>query len=241
MLTDDELQDLADDIKANGLLYPIMLDAEGRLLDGRNRLAACTIADIEPRFDVYDGDAATYALSVNIARRHLTKGQIAMVAAKAGRVHKMNTRSMAKDAKVSLGRIGQANTVIDHASDLVELVLAGTTSLNEAYQQAQQRKQAAEGDTAKMERLRQTHPDLADLVVEERMSLTEAEAAGRERDDQHRRNIDAAKRESECIVSNFETSVSTIFLGVKAGAGPLITKKQIARMRDILDSLEAAL
>ena len=50
MLAGDELEELAADIKARGLLQPIVLDAEGRILDGRNRLAACKIAGVEPNF-----------------------------------------------------------------------------------------------------------------------------------------------------------------------------------------------
>jgi ParB-like chromosome segregation protein Spo0J len=34
MLAGDELEELAADIKARGLLQPIVLDAEGRVLDG---------------------------------------------------------------------------------------------------------------------------------------------------------------------------------------------------------------
>jgi ParB-like chromosome segregation protein Spo0J len=33
-----ELQELSDDIKQNKLQHPIVRDAEGRVLDGRNRL-----------------------------------------------------------------------------------------------------------------------------------------------------------------------------------------------------------
>jgi len=57
MLADDELDELAADIKARGLLQPIVLDAEGRVLDGRNRLAACKKAGVKPDFITYaDGD-----------------------------------------------------------------------------------------------------------------------------------------------------------------------------------------
>jgi hypothetical protein len=53
----------------------------------RNRYAACQLAGVEPVFTTYDGDdPAGAALAVNIAYRHLTKGQQAMIAARALRV-----------------------------------------------------------------------------------------------------------------------------------------------------------
>jgi ParB-like chromosome segregation protein Spo0J len=51
MMSDDELADLAEDIKANGRIHPIVLDADGVLIDGRNRLRACELAAIEPEFE----------------------------------------------------------------------------------------------------------------------------------------------------------------------------------------------
>lgn len=44
-----ELRELATDILANGLLNPIVLAGE-TVLDGRNRLLACKIASVEPKF-----------------------------------------------------------------------------------------------------------------------------------------------------------------------------------------------
>jgi ParB-like chromosome segregation protein Spo0J len=46
---EDELQDLTDDIRAHGLLNPIVL-FEGMILDGRNRAAACERAGVAPRY-----------------------------------------------------------------------------------------------------------------------------------------------------------------------------------------------
>src|SRR5262245_14416292 len=81
-LADDELQALADDIKATGLNEPIVLDAEGQVVDGRNRLAACELAGVEPRFtSLGERDPVAYILSANIHRRHLTKSQQAMAIA----------------------------------------------------------------------------------------------------------------------------------------------------------------
>jgi hypothetical protein len=56
MITGDEWADFVADIKANGLVEPCVLDKEGTLIDGRNRLKACDVAGVEPRFVTYDGD-----------------------------------------------------------------------------------------------------------------------------------------------------------------------------------------
>jgi len=81
MISEEELQKLADDIKANGLLEPVVL-YHGEVLDGRNRLAACRLAGIEPRFTHVDElpSLVSYVRSKNLHRRHLTVGQKAVIA-----------------------------------------------------------------------------------------------------------------------------------------------------------------
>src|SRR5258708_25919801 len=97
MLTEDELADMAADIKERGLLHPIVLDHEGGILDGRNRYAACKLAGYEPLFETYTrDDPAGYALAVNIARRHLTKGQQAAVIAKSSVEYHSDTHGPSK-------------------------------------------------------------------------------------------------------------------------------------------------
>src|SRR5262245_14402809 len=84
MLSDDELRDLADDIAANGLLHPITLDDQGRIVDGSNRDAACRLKGITPDYVTLNGhEPVAFILSQNIARRHLTKGQQALIVARA--------------------------------------------------------------------------------------------------------------------------------------------------------------
>ena len=76
---DDELQDLTDDIRAHGLIAPIVL-FEGMILDGRNRATACERAGIAPRYVSFEGgreDALILVVSHNLKRRHLTKQAIA--------------------------------------------------------------------------------------------------------------------------------------------------------------------
>jgi hypothetical protein len=177
MLTDDELAELADDIKQRGLLQPIVLDTEGRILDGRNRLAACQLAAIEPEFTTFDGDDPDgYALAVNIQRRNLTKGQIAMVAAQA--VFVTNTglgreerEKLASRCGVSAARLAYALVVLEYAPDLVDSVIAGSPGLDAAYKTAAERKEAAEAIERQLTKLRAADADLAEAVTEERMTL----------------------------------------------------------------------
>jgi len=177
MLADDELAELAADIGERGLLQPIVLDAEGQVLDGRNRLAACKIAKIEPAFTTYNGnDPEGYAIAVNVERRSLSQGQKAIIIARANKRYRRNTFS-----EVSKQRVSHARTVLEYAPDLVDAVVSGARSLDEAYKIAQQRKQAAESTEAQMTKLRSAVPDLADQVVEERLSLSEAIAAWQQR------------------------------------------------------------
>src|SRR6266851_4167433 len=41
--------------KADGLLHPVVLDAQGMLIDGRNRLEACRRAGVDPDFTALNG------------------------------------------------------------------------------------------------------------------------------------------------------------------------------------------
>jgi len=77
-------EELAADIKKNGLREPILCDAGGRILDGRNRYRACVKAGVKPRFVTWKGEGALpeLALSLNLRRRHLDESQRALVAAR---------------------------------------------------------------------------------------------------------------------------------------------------------------
>ena len=78
----EDIASMAEDIAANGQRDPIVLDALGRLIDGRNRLAACKQVGVEPAFRTEDlsdeDDIEDYILSVNVEKRSLSSGQKAM-------------------------------------------------------------------------------------------------------------------------------------------------------------------
>lgn len=85
MMGEAELRELAEDIRANGLLERIVLH-DGQILDGRNRLAACRIADVEPLYENPNGaitSPVAYVLSKNLHRRQLTVSQRAAIGAEA--------------------------------------------------------------------------------------------------------------------------------------------------------------
>jgi len=69
------------DIRLHGLRNDIVL-YEGKVLDGRNRLAACKIAKVEPRFVEWSGTGSPteWVISENLVRRHLSASQRAVIA-----------------------------------------------------------------------------------------------------------------------------------------------------------------
>lgn len=106
MLSQNELQGLAEDIKENGLQQPIVIQGDV-LLDGRNRLEACKIVGVEPEFKEFGGENVfEFIIGANLHRRHLNESQRAMIAARLA-----NMRSGARTDRpnpnldeVSLGR-----------------------------------------------------------------------------------------------------------------------------------------
>src|SRR5262252_1214738 len=76
------LENLATDIKNNGLHFPITL-YEGKILGGRTRYKACEIAEVKAHFKEFNGtylEAFEFARAANIQRRDLTASQRAAIA-----------------------------------------------------------------------------------------------------------------------------------------------------------------
>jgi hypothetical protein len=187
MLASDELAELASDIKANGLIHPIVVK-DGELIDGRNRREACRIAGIKPAtFELNGADPVAYILSSNINRRHMTKGQRAMAVAmiypegKPGERTDLHSATSSKIEEVGAGYISMARTVLKWAPELASQVLAGAAVLDKAYSIATDRKTAEEVPQKRLDALRAQDPDLADKVVEQALSLDNAEGASKDR------------------------------------------------------------
>jgi hypothetical protein len=150
MMPEDELAELAEDIKANGLIHPIILDADGLVLDGRNRLRACEIAKVEPRFErLDDRNPRDFITSVNLNRRNLSNGQKAMAYAilhpepeKGGRG---KLSSLGESLGISRGAaqnlLSEARKILKHSEDLAQDVLHRGTHFDVAQAELRQRQQ----------------------------------------------------------------------------------------------------
>lgn len=245
MLAGDDLEELIASIYEQGLLQPVVLDADGRVLDGRNRLAACERLNVIPEVIVYDGENPDgYAFAVNVDRRHLTKGQMAIVAARALLVSDNgNQDAMAKAIKVSQTRIAEANVILASAPDLADAVMIGTRRFDNALKEAREVKQARTGEAAQLAKLQAEAPDLAAHVVDEQdpMTLAQAMSAYRERKAERTRDIEAARSDAGSIVADLQARVVSIIIGARHGEPRLIDKAMVRQLRDAIDQLEELL
>jgi hypothetical protein len=206
MMTDDELANLADDIKEHGLRMAITVDQDGRLVDGRNRDAACARVGVEPRYQVLNGeDVAAFIVSLNIERRDLTKGQkaigLAMIYPEPGKGGRGNKQSLAENVRVSNSRLTQARAILHHSRALAEQVREGTEFFDKALSIVEQARQASASTEARMARLRTTAPDVAALVDEERLTLEAGLEELKQRERATRHVIDGAANSIETLMA----------------------------------------
>jgi ParB-like chromosome segregation protein Spo0J len=99
LLDDQGLEDLAQDIKTNGLQQSILLHPDGSILDGRNRFLACQRINHQPGYRTWNGEGSeeAFVVSLNLHRRHLTESQRAMIAARIAKLKKGANQHTSKD------------------------------------------------------------------------------------------------------------------------------------------------
>lgn len=208
MRSDDDLDAMAESIKANGLRVPVVLGTAATakgfperlcVIDGRNRIEACKRAGVTPHYTMLNGeDQDAFIADANLERRDLSKGQKAMLIAErfpVSQTHPGKKSDAAMDLvskSISGSRVSQARTVLEYAHELVDLVIDGRMGLDAALQEATRRKQIGQAEESRAESLRKDYEtrfaalrhsdsDLADLVNEDRLPLADAEASARER------------------------------------------------------------
>lgn len=199
MLSEAELAELADDIKANGLQHPIVRSVDGAtIIDGRNRLAACRLAGVEPTFDdriENEDQARALILSENVLRRNITPTMRAMSIAvlypepaRTAPGRRAETSFVAKD--VPSGTLAKARAVLRYAADLADAVMLGDAMLDPAYDQATALDRARKRKDEARRRLREMAPELVARVDAGELTLDEArtlwEASQREERERRR-------------------------------------------------------
>lgn len=147
MMSADDLQDLADDIKTNGLHYAIWRHRDGRIIDGRNRWLACDLAGVECPSNIYggpDGPAlVSFVVSMNEKRRHMDESQRSMVAARIANLNRGDNQhtaiaatsqsEAAKLLNVSADSVQRARTVQERGTpELVDAVEKGRVAVSAA-------------------------------------------------------------------------------------------------------------
>lgn len=254
MMSDDELSELAEDIKTNGLIHPIVTKA-GVIIDGRNRLRACEIAGIAPEFVEFETDnIEAFIVSVNLARRNLTKGQQAMALAMIypeparGRGKTDLGKKGAESASFSYRRIAQARQILRSDHDLAQSVLAGVRKFDDALADIEKKQGTARNENMHLRELRKTRPDLADAIIEETLTLEEALQKAKQDDDEEKqlrwtittnlidgiRALDRDPAEAEEVASMYDASVAD-------KRGEAITLDRMRRVGDFIQALIEAM
>ena len=151
MMSDTEIDELADDIRQHGLREPIVVH-RGAVLDGRNRLAACRRAGITPLTIEYDGPddgVLSFVISCNLRRRHLTDSQRAHAAGKLATMRQGERTDLEPSAnlrKVSQRRAAELMRVSERsAASAAKVLNEGIPELNQAVERDEVSVAAAAG------------------------------------------------------------------------------------------------
>jgi hypothetical protein len=234
LLDDDQLASMAEDIAANGLRFPIVLEPnQGQLVDGRNRLAACELAGVEPAFytdpSLVDDDAISdYILSVNVENRSLSNGQKAMFRAcnlarqgkrRNGRWERGsldNGQTSVSDGYLQLMK--KAGLVIDIAARAAQLgpefaawvkqpdmVKSGDTTLDAAHRSAQDfESKAAMAEMAVWMPFTKAASALEQLSIESSEAL-ELPVVGAPLTKQHRNQLEETAKRFSAVAAGIRT------------------------------------
>lgn len=207
LIADAEFTALVEDVRAHGVLEPVVL-YQGKILDGRNRYLAAIDADVECDFETYEGnDALAHVVSLNLKRRHLSESQRAMVAAKIANMRQgsrtdlepsanlpeVSQGSAARLLNVSERTVRHASKVRDDgAEELQAVVEGGRVSVSAASDLAtlpkeEQREIVARGEKEILAAAKGIRAKKAETKREERLDKLAEIAKGNE-------ELDVSKR-----------------------------------------------
>ena len=201
---------LKESIQQNGLKIPILLH-EGSILDGWHRYRVCIECGVTPRFEDYNGNSpVTDCWSLNVARRHMDKSQLAALAvtfiplleteAKARQLSslKQNRRRDGNKNKTDMDAIDEALPKAGKGS--VRSQLSKMIGVGESYIQ-------------RAKNLSETDPSLFEKVREGAMTMSEAKAAVYRQTEAEKKNTDSIvirDNNARCSVHNCDLLAAPI-------------------------------
>jgi len=154
-----DFEALKTDIKQNGLLEPIWIDRDGKIIDGRNRHRACLDTGTPEKFRTYEkDDVLTFVIGLNLHRRHLNETQRAVVASKianmpqggrtditpSANLHKVSQSKAASMLNVSPRTVATVKAVEKEAPELLEKMERGEITAHEASKKVAEKKRTQE-------------------------------------------------------------------------------------------------
>lgn len=177
LMQGDDFDALVASVKKNGLREPIKL-YEGKILDGRNRYNACIRAEVEPRYEDWQGDDPwEFVWDTNRKRRHLPAGQLQVIEVKYEHEHGLwlagrerIQREKAEQPRTEQGTFALRESSSDDSRDKPKT----------KKKKGKKKKGAITKERA--EALYNARPDLAEQVAQGTISLGEANRQ-RKRDD----------------------------------------------------------
>lgn len=191
MMSDEDIDALAKSIREQGLRQPIILTEDGQLLDGRNRVAACSRAGVPPRHEVYRGDdPVAYVMALNMDRRHLTIGQKAMLALELVPMYESEAKA----------RQGARNDLSNHF--VADLPQSWQVSAAKSRDKAGAAVKVSGRAVQQAKRVAEVAPDLAEQVSTGTLALDRAERIVRDREA-------AARRAAEAVAQQQHIQIGT--------------------------------
>jgi hypothetical protein len=171
LLSQIDFAKLCVDIRENGLIHPIVLD-DDLVIDGRNRLLACTEIKIDPHFIEFGSlglkcSVETYIWSTNVERRHLTADQRAALAVA---WQKRPTAAAAKERQRQAG--GDKSPETPAKSAFGEIAKSAPVHTREALATAAK---VTPGRIRAAEEVQRRRPDLIPAVVAGEITLSAAQ------------------------------------------------------------------
>ena len=204
LMSQIELRELTADIKAHGLLEPIWLHSDGRIVDGRNRYKACPADMLRTRtYEGAEDDLISFVVSLNLKRRHLTDSQRAALAVPLEAIYaeqakerqrqagKQRAKSAARDDSGRLGEPTQLGPTLDQAGKGKREPKAAERAAKDLH--------VGKSSVAKAKNLAKNEPDLFEQVTTGKKNLTKADREARERSKERERE------EAKQQVIEFET------------------------------------